>query len=81
MVGDIETGNNVTDGGSVKGKKEGTQDRTLGYTMWSKSSIFKGLFESINGAHGGTVVTYLPPTSEVCGSNPGPYAGKVVVPY
>ena len=28
MVGDIETGNNVTKGGSVKGKKEGTQDKT-----------------------------------------------------
>ena len=30
MVGDIETGNNVTEVSIVKGKKEGTQDRTLG---------------------------------------------------
>ena len=29
MEGDIETGNNDTDGGTVKGKKEGTQDRIL----------------------------------------------------
>ena len=30
MVGDIETGNDIPEGGSVKGKKEGTQDRALG---------------------------------------------------
>ena len=32
MVGDIETGNDITGGGggSVKGKKEGIQDRALG---------------------------------------------------
>ena len=30
MVGDIETGNDITERGSVKGKKEGTQDRALG---------------------------------------------------
>ena len=33
------------------------------------------------GGHGGDVVTHLPPTSEVCGSNPGPSAGKLVVAY
>ena len=33
IVGDIETRNNVTEVGSVKGKKEGTQDRTLGDTI------------------------------------------------
>ena len=27
------------------------------------------------------VVTHLPPTSEVSGSNPGPYVGKLVVTY
>ena len=31
--------------------------------------------------HGGAVVTHLPPTSEVGGSNPGPYVGKLVVAY
>ena len=30
---------------------------------------------------GATVVTHLPPTSEVCGSNPGPSVGKLVVAY
>ena len=29
MVGDIETGNDVTEEVSVKDKKEGTQERTL----------------------------------------------------
>ena len=29
----------------------------------------------------GTVVTHWPPTSEVCGSNTGPYVGKFVVAY
>ena len=29
------------------------------------------------GGHGGPVVTHSPPTSEVCGSNPVPYVGKV----
>ena len=31
--------------------------------------------------HGGAVVTHSPPTSEVWGSNPGPYVGKLVVAY
>ena len=31
--------------------------------------------------HGGTVVTYLPPTSEVGISNRRPYVGKLVVAY
>ena len=32
--------------------------------------------------HGGTVViTHSPPTSEVGGSNPGPYVRKLVVAY
>ena len=30
---------------------------------------------------GGTVVTHSPPTSEVGGSNPGRYVGKLVVAY
>ena len=30
---------------------------------------------------GGAVVTHLSPTSEVGGSNPGPYVGKLVVSY
>ena len=34
-----------------------------------------------NRGHGRAVVTYLPPTSEVGGSNPGPYVGKLVVAY
>ena len=29
MVGDIEIGNDITERGCVKGKKEGAQDRTL----------------------------------------------------
>ena len=33
MVGDIETGNDITERGSVKGKKEGTKDRALGYSI------------------------------------------------
>ena len=31
--------------------------------------------------HGGTVLTHSPPTSEVGGSNPGPYVGKLVIAY
>ena len=30
------------------------------------------------GGHGRTVVTHSPPTSEVFGSYPGPYVGKLV---
>ena len=30
---------------------------------------------------GGAVVTHLPPTSEVGGSNPGPYVEKMAVSY
>ena len=33
------------------------------------------------GKHGGAVVTHFPPTSEVGGSKPGPYVGKLVVAY
>ena len=29
------------------------------------------------GDHGDAVVTHSPPTSEVCGSNPGPNVGKL----
>ena len=29
----------------------------------------------------GAVVTHLPPTTEVCGSKPGPYVGKLVVVF
>ena len=31
--------------------------------------------------HGGVVVTHSPPTSEVGGSNPKPYVGKMVIAY
>ena len=31
--------------------------------------------------HSGVVVIYSPPTSEVGGSNPSPYVGKLVVAY
>ena len=31
--------------------------------------------------HSGAVVTHSPPTSEVSGSNPRPYVGKLVVAY
>ena len=31
--------------------------------------------------HGGAVVAHMSPTSEVDGSNPGPYVGKMVVSY
>ena len=37
--------------------------------------------KSHTGGHGGAEVTHLPPTSEVGGSNPGPYVGKLVVAY
>ena len=39
MVGDIETGNDIIEGGSVKGKKEGTQDKALGYSIGEKKGI------------------------------------------
>ena len=39
MVGDIETGNDITEGGSVKGKKEGTQDRALEYYIGERKGI------------------------------------------
>ena len=32
-----------------------------------------------NSSRSGTEVTHLPPTSEVYGSNPEPYVGKMVV--
>ena len=31
--------------------------------------------------HSGAVVTHSPPTSEVGGSNTGPYVGKLIVAY
>ena len=33
MVEEIETGNDIAEGGRVKGKKEETQDRALGYLI------------------------------------------------
>ena len=36
---------------------------------------------SLSGGHSGTVVIYLPPTSDVGCSNPRPYVGKLVVAY
>ena len=38
-------------------------------------------FDIFIGGHGGEVVTHSPPTSEVSGSNPRPYVGKLVVAY
>ena len=32
-------------------------------------------------SHSGQVVTHVPSTPEVSGSNPGPYVGKLVVAY
>ena len=32
-------------------------------------------------AHGGIAIAQLPPTSEVGGSNPGPYVGTLAVAY
>ena len=44
-----------------------------------------GFFEMANlgggGGHGGSVVTRPPPTSEVLGSQPRPYVGKLVVDH
>ena len=34
-----------------------------------------------SGSQGGAVVTHLPPTYEVCHSNPGSYVGKFIVAY
>ena len=39
------------------------------------------LYTSVYRGHGGTLVTHSPPTSEVGGSNPEPYVGKMVVSY
>ena len=39
------------------------------------------IFSLYLGGHGGAVVTHSPPTSEVGGSHPGPYVGKLVVAY
>ena len=43
--------------------------------------IHENQFHPILRGHGDTVVTHSPPTSEVSGSNPGPYVGKLVVAY
>ena len=32
-------------------------------------------------SHGGVVITHSAPTSEVGGSNPRPYVGKLVIAY
>ena len=37
----------------------------------------KPLILTYNGGHDGTVVKHSPPTSEVGGSNPGPYVGNL----
>ena len=43
MVRDI--GNDITAGGSLIGKEEGTQDRALGYSIWeSKGIILLNMF-------------------------------------
>ena len=34
MVGDIEIGNDITERGSIEGKKKGAQDRALGHTIY-----------------------------------------------
>ena len=45
------------------------------------SAVIRLVFKRYSGGHGSTVVTHLSPTSEVSGSNPGPYVGKLVVAY
>ena len=45
------------------------------------SSHFLTSFIVTDRGHGGAVVTYSPPTTEVGGSNPEPYVGKMVVSY
>ena len=39
MVGDIENGKR----GSVKGEKEGTQDRALGHSIWEGEGILEAI--------------------------------------
>ena len=43
--------------------------------------LSKSVIQSCWRGHGGVVVTHSPPTSEVCGSNPRPYVGKLVDVY
>ena len=39
MVGDIEIENDITERGSIEGKKKGAQDRAPGHTIWELQSI------------------------------------------
>ena len=43
MVVDTEAGNYITEGGIVKGKKEGTKDRALGYSIGKWKGIWKAI--------------------------------------
>ena len=48
----------------------------------SRTTILNRVFaHTCSQGHGGAVVTHSAPTSEVCGSNPRPYVGKLVVAY
>ena len=53
-------------------------DLNSGLQECESSYLFPG--HTLEGVrHGGAVVTHWPPTSEVGGSNPEPYVGKMVV--
>ena len=39
------------------------------------------IYDSLFRGHSGALVTHWPPTSEVGGSNPGPYVKKLVAAY
>ena len=41
MVGDIEIGNDITERGSIEGKKKGAQDRAWGTPYWSEKASEK----------------------------------------
>ena len=45
-----------------------------------ETNLYKSVFV-LKAGHSGAVVTHLPSTSEICGSNPGPYVGNLVVAY
>ena len=42
---------------------------------------YRDNIEHLAGDHGGAVVTHSPPISEVGGSNPRPYVGKLAAAY
>ena len=52
------------------------RENTVVYCIHENTSL-----NTMTCKHGGAVVTHSSPTSEVGGSNPGPYVGKFVVAY